>query len=151
MNVLDTDLLLDMVDRKHQVLAELCELSRRQMAMIDRQDMSPLLELLSAKQELLTRLQVIERQLDPFRGQSPDERQWRTAASRSRCSQLLDRCETLLAEIVDREKQSETQLRTYRDEIGARLTGAHSAGRARHAYAAQQAMHVSQLDLTSEN
>jgi hypothetical protein len=113
--------------------------------------MSQLLTLLSAKQELLSRLQVIERQLDPFRGQDPHERQWRSIASRSRCSQLLDRCEALLAEIVGQEKQSEEQLRTYRDQIGSRLAGAHSAGRARHAYAAEPALHVSQLDLTSEN
>jgi ADP-ribose pyrophosphatase YjhB (NUDIX family) len=119
--------------------------------LIDRQEMSQLLVLLSAKQELLSRLQVIERQLDPFRGQPPEQRQWSSPAGRSRCGQLLDRCEALLAEIVGQEKQSEQQLRTYRDEIGAQLAGANSAGRARHAYVAEQAVHVSQLDLTSEN
>src|SRR5690606_2690930 len=117
----------------------------RQLSLIHREDMSELLSLLSAKQQLLSRLQVIERQLDPYRGQSPDERQWRSTAVRSRCAQLLDRCEALLAEIVGQEKQSEQQLRIYRDDIGSRLAGAHSAGQARSAYVAEPSLNVSQL------
>lgn len=151
MAAFETDLLLDRIDRKHHVLAELCELGRRQMALIDRQDMSELLTLLSAKQHLLSALHTIERQLDPFRGQAPEQRRWRSPAERSRCGQLLDRCEALLAEIVEQEKQSEHQLRRHRDNIADRLHGAHSAGVARNAYVAYQGPPISQLDLSSEN
>ena len=151
MSEFETDVLVQLVGRKYQILAELCELGRRQAALIDREDMVELLNVLSTKQQLISALQATERQLDPFRGQRPEQRRWRTPAERARCAQLLDACEALLAETVQQEKRSEGQLRLRRDEAAARLEGAHAAGVARNAYAAHNYDSLTQLDLSSED
>jgi hypothetical protein len=150
MALFPTDLLIELVGRKHQVLVELCELGRRQLAHIASEEMSELLGVLSAKQHLITALQATERELDPFRDQQPEQRPWRSAAQRTRCGELLAQCEALLAEIVEQEKRSEQQLRIHRDSAAARLQGAHTAGAALQAYVEQPSAPTGQLDLCSE-
>ena len=151
MEPFDTELLLDLVGRKYQVLAQLCELGRQQLALIDRDEMVELLNLLWAKQQLLTALHDVQRSLDPFRNQLPEERKWRQAADRQRCANLLTQCESLLAETIEQERRGERELSQLRDLTAARLEGAHTAGRARNAYLTGSGRTETQLDLSSEN
>ncbi len=110
--------------------------------------MTELLDVLSAKQQMIVELQRIERGLDPFRTQDPEQRSWRSPDERTRCAEQLNRCEALLAEIVRQEKHSERDLIRRRDEAAARLEGVHAASQARGAYLARQPA-ASGLDLTS--
>ncbi|HEY5311317.1 MAG TPA: hypothetical protein VIK18_02315, partial [Pirellulales bacterium] len=89
-------------------------------------------------------------ELDPFRGQRPDERQWPSAEDRTRCAQIIERSESLFREILDREKQSEQSLGRRRDEAAARLEQAHAASLARGAYGASYVRPLGKLDLSSE-
>ena len=77
---MDTDLLASFIGKKHDVLEQLRQLSRRQMDLIGEGDMTGLLSVLNVKQNLLVALQAVERDLDPFRQQDPDQRTWRTVA-----------------------------------------------------------------------
>jgi hypothetical protein len=95
-------------------------------------------------------LYELERSLDPFRNQLPDERHWRSAEDRRRCAAVLGQCESLLQEILRQERLSEEQLLKLRDASAARLDGAHAAGIARNAYLAQREAVASQLDLSSQ-
>jgi hypothetical protein len=124
-------------------------MGRRQLELIDQQDMTALLDVLTTKQRVLTKLQQIERALDPFRGQAPEQRRWRTAEDRRLCTEQLHQCERLLAEIISQEKCSEGALLRRRDEAASRLQRAHLAGQAREAYTAQPHSRVKQIDLLS--
>jgi hypothetical protein len=95
-------------------------------------------------------LQRIERELDPFRGQNPDQRRWRSAERRRQCAAGVSACEALLERIVAQEKQSEAELARRRDEAATRLQRTYSAGEARASYLARPHAAASQLDLTSE-
>ncbi len=106
--------------------------------------------MLAAKQHLLAQLQRLERNLDPFRSQDPESRRWRTPDDRRQCAAELASCETLLAEIVRQERQSESELTHRRDEASAQLQGVHSAQQAHRAYLAPAAPAPRALDLTSE-
>jgi hypothetical protein len=144
-----TDVLAELISGKHQCLVQLRDMGRRQAELIEEGNMTGLLELLTAKQRHLEQLRQIERGLDPFRDQDPEGRRWRTIEDRRRCSKQTEECERLLAEIIDREKQSEGVLLRRRDEAATRLQSAHMAERAREAYTEQRPSEVKQIDLLS--
>ena len=151
MTAWDTDQLADLIRRKLDCLASLHELGRSQLSLVEAGELTDLLLVLSAKQQLLERLQAIERKLDPFRDQEPESRRWRSDADRRRCAASIDRCERLLAEIVDQERTSEAQLSLRRDQAAARLQGAHLASRARGAYETPTPSSPVSVDFYSES
>jgi hypothetical protein len=125
------------------------DLAGRQLELIDGERMADLFSLLDAKQRALGALHAIEGELAPFRGQSPDERRWRSADVRLRCGERLADCERLLAETLERERQGEELLRKRRDQAAVRLAEAASAIQAREAYAAHETRDHRRLDLYS--
>ena len=147
---LETDLLADMIGQKYECLVGLRDMGRRQWELIQAGEITRLLDLLSAKQGAMAELQRIERALDPFRSQLPDARRWRTSETRRQCAEQLATCEGLLREIVEQEKQSESELVRRRDEAAARLQGAHAASQARGAYHAASVSQGVQIDLLSD-
>jgi hypothetical protein len=146
----NTQLLGQLVARKHECLRLLREMGQRQFEMIRAGTITELLDVLSAKQRVLGRLQKIERGLDPFRNQDAARRRWASEDDRRQCSEMLNECESLLAEIAGQEKQSEEELIRRRDQAAAQLTGMQRGLRARGAYVAQPQRGLSQLDLFSE-
>lgn len=149
-NTLDTERLADLIGRKHDVLVQLCDVSRRQISVICDGDMSELLVMLSAKQTLLVQIQQIERRLDPFRSQDPESRHWPSGDQRQRVAGVAQRSEELLGEIMQIENQCERELSRRRDEAAHRLDGAADASLARTGYIQAAGPPESQLDLTSE-
>ena len=145
----ETDRLAELAGRRHECLSQLHVLSARQLELIDQEDMTQLLGVLAAKQRVLGELQEVERGLDPYRGQNPDERRWRSPDARRRCGELIARSESLFAEILEREKEGEERMRRRRDETAVRLQGARAATLARTAYAGEAAR-ARRLDLSSE-
>ncbi len=106
-----TDNLSRLVVRKHGLLMQMRDVGRQQLALIAGGDMTLLLKLLASKQRLLGALHALERELSPFRREDPERRLWRTAADRQRCADLAEQCNSLLAEVVQMEQRSETQMR----------------------------------------
>src|SRR3569832_2178058 len=106
----DTDLLFDLAARRLECLVQLHALSRRQLDLIESEDTSTLLGVLAAKQRLLGELQELERGMDPFRSQDPEQRRWRNPETRQRCADLIARAQALFAEIIVDEKQGETRM-----------------------------------------
>jgi hypothetical protein len=100
---------------------------------------------------MIGNLQQVERALDPFRGQDPGERLWRSADVRQACAGKLAQCESLLREILAGEKQSEGELTRRRDDTAKQLQGAHLAGQARGAYTTTAQPGASRIDLSSES
>jgi hypothetical protein len=148
---MESKLLAELIVKKHDVLVQLRDIGGRQMELIAAGDMTHLLKLLSSKQRLLSGLQELERQLDPFRQQNPERRTWASEAERQRCGQVATRCETLLAEVVEQEQRSESSLKAHRDRVAVQLDGLQQAAQARRAYAESLASDACRLDLSSEN
>ncbi len=150
MTAFETDILAQLIRAKRECLLQLRELGRRQLDLIDADDITSLLDILAAKQRPLVQLQRIERALDPFRNQDPEQRRWRSLGDRCHCAEQVQQCETLLGEIVSQERCSEGSMVRRRDEAAQRLQGAHLAGQACGAYTDGFSSHVSQLDLHSD-
>ncbi|MBC8354129.1 MAG: hypothetical protein H8E66_19225 [Planctomycetes bacterium] len=146
---METELLASLIDKKYAILSSLRQLARAQGKIVQDGDMTRLMKLLATKQNLLTQLQHIERQLDPFRSQDPDSRKWRSPERRQQTRDMATRCESLLSEIMLVEKQCEGELVVRRDAAATRLQGIHSVTQATDAYLSNGPAH-SQLDLSSD-
>ncbi len=150
MSDFETDTLLELVGEKRDCLLRINAMGIKQAELIEQENMTALLDILAAKQRLLLQLQRIEKGLDPFRSQDPDKRKWRSPEYRQSCADKLQECETVLAEIISREKGSEDELVRRRDSAAVRLQGAHTAGIARGAYSTIKQDTNSQIDLSSD-
>ena len=149
---MDTNQLAQLLERRHACLSQVAYLSRRQIELIDGGDLGTLLKVLAGKQQLLGDLQTIERGLDPFRGQSPDERHWPDPTERERCARLAAESDRMLGEIFQLEQRSAGGLQQRRDAAAQRLQGLHTAQEARGAYLDEPlARTASQLDLSTES
>jgi flagellar biosynthesis/type III secretory pathway chaperone len=138
MSTLPTTRLADLIRRKHDVLAQLCEVGRRQQEIVERGETAALLQLLSAKQNMITLMQQVERELAPYHGEEPNARVWASAEARADCAAQAAKCNRLLAEIVELERHSADRMTVRRNEVAAQLRQVYAAGQARHAYEANK-------------
>ena len=146
-----TQHLTTLLERKHEFLTQLRDLGSRQLERIDAADMTTLMKVLSAKQRMLVDLQTVERELDPYRGESPEARTWPSPAARQHCAQLTTRCQLLFSEIVAQERDAESRLILQRDDAEHRLRGMHVAAGAHGAYQRENTVSTSSLDLSTES
>ena len=147
----DTQQLAEMIRQRHECLSQLAYIGHRQVELIDAGDMATLLSLLSAKQRLLTKLQDVERRLEPFRDQQPEERVWSNPAEREACARQSAECGRLLGEVFQLEQRSTGNLQKRRDDTARRLLTLHTAHEARGAYTAQPDFPpLRQLDVSTD-
>ena len=123
-----------LIDSRLAVLVQLLALARRQAAVIAENDLTTLLTLLAGKQQLVSELQGLDRQLAPHQKQSRESRQWSSPAQRTRCQQQAARCEAVLREILTIEKQAEEQMTQQRDAVAQRLATFDQSAQAARAY-----------------
>jgi hypothetical protein len=145
---MESERLAQLVDCKLQILQLLRRLAAQQLDVIAGGDMTNLLKLLAGKQTVMDQLAKLEQQLDPFRGQNPDTRDWPSTEARELCQKNVETCNELLTEIMWLEKQGEGEMVGRRDDASLRLAGMHGASEARHAYVAAAA--ATGLDLSTE-
>ncbi len=144
------EILAALVQRKRLCLEQLQVLGQKQRELIDSDQVTRLLDLLSVKQRMLFELRKVDVALQPFARQSPQERNWGNPQQRQRCAADLEVCERLLAQIVVQQKEDEQTLIRRRDEVAQALRGMHVAGLAREAYEARTPNPVSRIDLSSD-
>jgi flagellar biosynthesis/type III secretory pathway chaperone len=136
--MLSTKTLAELVRRKHGVLVQLCDIGRRQQHIVEEGETGTLLQLLSAKQTLISAVQQLEREMAPYRTEAPEARIWPNGEERARCAQQAEECNQLLEQIVALERYSADRMTARRNEVAAQLQHVYSAGQARDAYAAHR-------------
>ncbi len=148
---LDADRLAELVAQKYQLLQMVQELVVRQQELIDRGEISELLEVLVVKQKILEQLQGVERQLEPFGQQDPQTRRWPSPQLRQATADRLQSCQLLLTDILQREKQCEAQLLRRREEAALQLRQLCTTGQMLAAYQDLEPIPQNRLDLVSEH
>jgi hypothetical protein len=133
-----TAALIDLIQRKHRVLAQLRDVGRRQMELVNGRDTASLIKLLATKQSLIVALQGVEQELTPYTREDPEQRIWPSPETRAQCSAHASECNAMLREIVELEKQGMELLTVHRNEIAAQLQQMHAAAEVRSAYQAQR-------------
>ncbi len=100
-----TDKLFDLIRNKHHVLVQLRDMGRRQAELVNSGEITALLKLLAAKQQMIIGLQALEQELKPYYKEEPDARVWHSPTERVQCAQLAQECNALLEEVVSLEKR----------------------------------------------
>ncbi len=134
MPTLTTDILAQLIDRRHDCLRELLALARRQQELAAEGDIDGLLAILGQKQPHLAALQHVSAALKPFREDGADERVWSDPSRRAHCQRRWHECSDMYDEIVGLERTSEAILRERREVLGRRLHDGHSTQQIHQAY-----------------
>jgi hypothetical protein len=130
----NTSQLAALIEAKLQLLEVLARLGKRQLELIEAGNMADLIKLLAAKQTVIQQLQRVERQLDPYRDENPDQRVWPSAAARANCQARAERCNAALAHTLNLEKQAESAMNVRREQAAESVAAAQSAADVRSAY-----------------
>ena len=149
-NPTTTTELAGLIRRKHGCLSQLRDLGTRQLELVESGDMPQLLKVLAAKGHLIAVLQSIEGELEPYRTEDPESREWSDAELRTKTGELSAECQQLLAEVIQQEKNAEGRMTLRRDEAASQLQGAHVATNARQAYQSEPSTSRRTLDLSSD-
>lgn len=136
MSDLTTTRLAELIGKRRRCLTQLRDLGQRQSECIAGGDITALMRMLAAKQELIVALEALERELKPFHDQSPENRQWATPAARAACAADAEQCRRLLTEVMAIEQAGERELTVRRDGVASQLQSLGAATRARQAYRA---------------
>ncbi|HJN07166.1 MAG TPA: hypothetical protein QF564_00625 [Pirellulaceae bacterium] len=147
---MNTDLLVERLIQKRDVLSQLRKLADHQTRMVGDGDVSKLMGLLATKQRLLNGLRDVETSLDPFRDEDPDHRVWRSAAERQEARDIAGECDRLLDEVKRIEQNDTGELIARRDAASSALRGIQGASRARSAYLEQSPHQTGNLDMSSD-
>lgn len=142
--------LTQLIAAKRQVLEQILELTKTQQQQIQADDLTKMLRILTVKDRLIRNLNSLETALNPYRDDDPDSRPWPTMDARLKCRADSERCEQVLAAVLQLEQECDEAMRTRRDQIATQVHAAHDAARARHAYNSTQSQRSQQLDLSSE-
>jgi hypothetical protein len=137
-----TESLIELIHGKHQVLLQLREIGRRQANLVIGGDVDAVLKLLAIKQNLIASLQEIEQQLAPHYREDPDRRHWPSSQARQACARQAAECNSLLAEIVQLEKQGAEKMTARRNDVAEQLQQVHAATQVRGAYEANRRSHA---------
>src|SRR5712671_6008849 len=122
-----------LVDRQHELLLRLDEMSRRQMGLIDEDRDDRLLELIGERQHVIDKLQKTAALLEPLRPAWSETMATLPAGVKDSVRRGLDAVSMLIDQINNRDEEARRRLAKRRDEIAIELL---NIGRGRGAVAA---------------
>lgn len=127
------DFLKTFADRR-QCFAELLELSRQQLGLVESDDYTRLLTLLGGKQQIIHRLEALGGRQPRLWDDWREARDGLAPAARGACDQVLAETETLLAQLLEQERVSTETLKARRDETACELRTVAAGSRVNQAY-----------------
>lgn len=136
MSVNSTDKLAQLISKRRKCLEQLRDVGRKQLELIAAGQMGDLLRLLAAKQQLLSAVELMEKELAPFQRENAEQRVWASMELRQRCAADAEACRALLAEVMEIEVACEQNATLQRDDVAGQLKTMTAAGRVRAAYLA---------------
>ncbi len=105
----------DVLQHRRKHCHDLLELSRRQIEFIETNDFTQLMSTLAQKQRILGRLDEVKRRYPELSRQWVTLRDSGMPAIRTVCESLIADTESILAELLESEKEGTTQLSQRRD------------------------------------
>lgn len=145
-----TQALVDLIEHKNTILNRIYRLVDTQVETVNDSRIADLMPLLSKKQELLDEMNRVERELDPYRQEDPDQRQWSSDDARSNCAAMVDANRLLLSNILEKEQACEQELIQQREATAKKLDESMSAASAIESYQQFKKPTRGSLDLSSE-
>ena len=144
--------LSELFELRWECLQTLLEIGNRQLAAIESDRMSELMQLLSKKQVPLNQLTDVADRIRVAGDDNPDARQWPSEAARIHCRERQERCEQLHVQLLALEAECETALTERREFIQKKLdrVGAGQQAANRYAHSDAPSTQGGTLDLFSD-
>ena len=127
------DFITTFADRR-QCFADLLQISRCQLGLVETDDYSQLLRLLGGKQQIIGRLEAISSREPRLWDDWRRERERLAPGAREACEQTLADTEALLAELLEHERVSTETLARRRDQTAQQLAAVAGGSRVNQAY-----------------
>lgn len=134
MTAIDSPPFFDLFRARRDGYRALCDLSRRQHALIAADEYTDLLSVLGTKQAILQRLEELNRRFPDLRRQWQSSRAALPEVQRTECEHLLAETETCLAELLEAEQASTEFLTSRRDATRRELQAIARGSQAHEAY-----------------
>ncbi len=115
----------------------LAPISERQLEIVRSGDVSLLIRLLGLKQQIMYEFEAVEKELEPFRDTPPEQRIWKDEKERQETGESVNRCATLLEEILRNDTLSTEELATKKEEVEAQLRRTRQGAQVHNGYAKQ--------------
>ena len=130
----DISRLVTLLERQIEVVEQLGDLTAQQSALVEQGQAQELLTLLSRRQQLISTLDALSVDLEPFR--SRWQQMWQDLGDddQQRIGELVSRSEALLVQIVDADDRDRRRLKSAQQRIAAELSRVNKTGAARRAY-----------------
>ena len=127
------DFITTFKDRR-QCFADLLQISRCQLGLVETDDYSQLLRLLGGKQQIIGRLEAISSRLPRLWDDWRRERERLAPGAREACEQTLADTEALLAELLEHERIATETLARRREQTAQQLAAVAGGSRVNQAY-----------------
>ena len=96
----------ELIRREEELLKRLLLVSHRQLELVQAGNGTVLIQHLGKRQQLWNEFERLEEQLAPHKGIPPERRVWKSAEERNLTEAALNRCKTLLEQIMANDKIS---------------------------------------------
>jgi len=120
---------------KLHLLRSARELSIQQFEVMQSDDVATLLTVLSRKSEILDTLRTLQKDLDPYRNEQPEDRQWDSAEERLSCRKTFEEIDRLLEELTQMDNLALEQMTQQRDAMACQIAQFATAEAVQNAYA----------------
>ena len=130
----DISRLVALLERQIEVVEQLGDLTDEQSALVEQGEAEQLLTLLSRRQQMISALDALSTNLEPFR--SRWQQMWPDLGEENQrhIGDLVGRSETLLGRIVDADDRDRQRLKSAQQQIADELGRVNKTGAARRAY-----------------
>lgn len=113
--------LIELLDQQCRVYAQLDELSAEQGRLVREGDAEPLLNLLGRRQSLVDRLTQLSGRIEPYKQNWPALWAQLDAPTQTKIQGLIDRVQSMLDAIVERDERDRHALSAQRDRVAEQI------------------------------
>jgi len=127
----------ELIRSEEEILLRLLYASQRQLELAESGSGSVLIQHLEKRQQLWNEFELLEQQLTPHKGVSPECRIWKSPEERQLTESALNRCKELLEQILKNDEESLAKTAAKKDEVEQHLQRLRRGANAVPAYAKQ--------------
>jgi len=111
----------ELIRSEEEVLKRLLIVSQRQVALVQEGDATVLIQHLGRREQLWKEFELLEKQLEPYKGIPPEQRRWKNTEERQTTEATLDRCKAYMEQILANDQVSLTTMAAAKDEREGKL------------------------------
>jgi len=130
----------ELIRNEEELLRRLLLVSQRQLEIVNMGNAAVLVQHLEQRERLWQEFEMLERQLIPHKGISPEKRTWKSVEERQLTELSLNKCKALLEEIMANDQISLAKAAEQKDKAEKDLRRVQLATTAVPAYARQSHM-----------